>query len=118
VFVNDVYYSYSTDNGSSWSPNMRISDESSNRKIGSWWSRCPPGPLPFSFFVALATPDVVNATKNEKGGRPFSALGGGRLLMMLVSHVAPPSPDLNMNRSDGGSGASSGPPTGASLVKA
>ena len=36
LFVNDVYYAYSTDNGSTWSDNMRVSDVSSDRKIGTW----------------------------------------------------------------------------------
>lgn len=36
LFVNDVYYAYSTDNGATWSENVRISDRSSNRKIGTW----------------------------------------------------------------------------------
>ncbi|MGI9156960.1 MAG: hypothetical protein ACR2FG_10030 [Marmoricola sp.] len=34
VTSNDVYYAYSTDNGSSWSKNVRISDQSIDRKLG------------------------------------------------------------------------------------
>ncbi|MGH9285840.1 MAG: hypothetical protein ACRD0M_09240, partial [Acidimicrobiales bacterium] len=36
TYSNDVYYTYSTDNGLSWSRNVRISDRSINRKIGPW----------------------------------------------------------------------------------
>ncbi|HEX2063782.1 MAG TPA: sialidase family protein, partial [Acidimicrobiales bacterium] len=46
-FANDVYYSYSEDNGLTWSRNIRISDRSVNRKIGVWSNgadiRQPPG---------------------------------------------------------------------------
>lgn len=31
---NDVYYAYSTDNGRSWSKNLRITDQSIDRKVG------------------------------------------------------------------------------------
>jgi hypothetical protein len=33
-FANDVYYSYSTDNGATWSPNSRATDQLVNRNIG------------------------------------------------------------------------------------
>lgn len=33
---NDVYYSYSTDNGQTWSPNIRVTDRIINREIGVW----------------------------------------------------------------------------------
>ncbi|MDP9023595.1 MAG: glycoside hydrolase [Actinomycetota bacterium] len=32
----DVYYSYSTDGGQTWAPNMRITDRIINREIGVW----------------------------------------------------------------------------------
>lgn len=62
LFVNDVYYSYSTDNGSSWSPNMRISDESSDRKIGTWSNgfdmRAPVGIGSTNAFTLLGWDDT------------------------------------------------------------
>lgn len=33
---NDVYYTYSTDNGATWSANMRITDQSVDRRFGTW----------------------------------------------------------------------------------
>ncbi len=33
---NDVYYSYSTDDGRTWSANKRITDQSVDRKVGVW----------------------------------------------------------------------------------
>ena len=45
-YANDVYYGYSTDNGSTWSPNFRVTDQSIDRKIGTWSNnfdyRAPP----------------------------------------------------------------------------
>jgi hypothetical protein len=47
LFANDVYYSYSTDNGVSWSKNERVTDQLIRRKIGVWSNgfdqRQPPG---------------------------------------------------------------------------
>lgn len=47
LFANDVYYSYSTDNGLTWSVNQRITDQLIRRKIGVWSNgydqRQPPG---------------------------------------------------------------------------
>ncbi|MGH9267045.1 MAG: sialidase family protein, partial [Acidimicrobiales bacterium] len=46
-FVNDVYAAYSTDNGSTWSANLRLSDQSVDRRLGVWSNgydiRQPPG---------------------------------------------------------------------------
>lgn len=36
LYANDVYYAYSTDNGQSWSDNLRITDRSVNRILGPW----------------------------------------------------------------------------------
>lgn len=47
LFANDVYYSYSTDNGLNWSVNERVTDRLIRRKIGVWSNgfdqRQPPG---------------------------------------------------------------------------
>jgi hypothetical protein len=34
--LNDVYFTYSTDGGTSFAPNMRVSDRSADRSIGVW----------------------------------------------------------------------------------
>ena len=36
LFANDVYYSYSTDNGVTWSKNERVTDQLIRRKLGVW----------------------------------------------------------------------------------
>ena len=47
LFANDVYYSYSMDNGGTWSANERVTDQLIRRKIGVWSNgfdqRQPPG---------------------------------------------------------------------------
>ena len=47
TFVNDVYASFSTDNGETWSKNVRVTDRSIDRKLGVWTNgfdiRQPPG---------------------------------------------------------------------------
>jgi hypothetical protein len=47
LFATDVYYSYSTDNGVTWSTNERVTDQLIRRKIGVWSNgydqRQPPG---------------------------------------------------------------------------
>ena len=46
LYANDVYYAYSTDNGSTWSRNFRVTDQSIDRKVGTWSNnfdyRAPP----------------------------------------------------------------------------
>lgn len=46
LYANDVYYSYSYDNGDTWSPNFRVTDRSIDRKVGTWSNnfdyRAPP----------------------------------------------------------------------------
>ena len=36
IRANDVYYAYSTDNGSTWSKNVRVTDQSIDRRLGVW----------------------------------------------------------------------------------
>lgn len=36
AFLNDVYLASSSDNGRTWSPNVRVSDRAIDRKIGPW----------------------------------------------------------------------------------
>jgi hypothetical protein len=36
IRANDVYYSYSVDDGKTWSANRRVTDQSVDRKIGVW----------------------------------------------------------------------------------
>lgn len=36
AYANDVYYTYSDDGGDSWSANVRVTDQSIDRRIGYW----------------------------------------------------------------------------------
>jgi hypothetical protein len=36
IRANDVYYSYSTDSGSTWSKNIRVTDQTIDRRLGVW----------------------------------------------------------------------------------
>jgi hypothetical protein len=61
---NDVYYTTSSDNGSTWSKNMRITDMSIDRKIGVFANNAdvnaPPGLAATSAFTVVAWDDTRN----------------------------------------------------------
>ena len=63
--LNDVYHSVSNDNGQTWSPNRRITDQSINRKYGSWSTgfdmRQPPGIASTNDFTLIAWDDTRDA---------------------------------------------------------
>jgi len=46
IYASDVYYVYSFDNGATWSRNFRVTEQSINRKVGTWSNnfdyRAPP----------------------------------------------------------------------------
>jgi hypothetical protein len=46
LYASDVYYAYSSDNGATWSPNLRVTEASIDRKVGTWSNnfdyRAPP----------------------------------------------------------------------------
>ncbi|MCA1674402.1 MAG: glycoside hydrolase [Actinobacteria bacterium] len=76
--ANDVYYTYSTDNGVTWAKNIRITDQSVNRKIGVWGNNfnvdSQPG-LASTGRVALIGWDD---TRNTDTSAPVNTqLGGG-----------------------------------------
>ncbi len=62
TYVNDVYYTSSTDNGATWTKNVRVTDRSINRKIGTWSNnfdmRQPPGIASTDAFALLAWDDT------------------------------------------------------------
>jgi hypothetical protein len=64
TYSNDVYYSSSTDNGATWSKNVKVSDRSINRKIGPWSNgfdeRQPPGIAATDAYTVLAWDDTRN----------------------------------------------------------
>ena len=61
---NDVYYTYSTDNGTTWSKNIRITDQSIDRKIGVFANNAdvnaPPGLAATSAFTVVGWDDTRN----------------------------------------------------------
>lgn len=78
IYSNDVYYASSTDNGTSWGKNIRVTDRTIDRRIGVWGFNfdmsAPPGLASTDAFAMLAWDDTRNADANK----PDSfALGGG-----------------------------------------
>ena len=86
-FTNDVYYSYSEDNGRTWSKNYRITDRSIDRRIGIWSNgydmRTPIGIGSTNDLATLVWDDTRNSIQVGDGQDvfagivQFSAIGGG-----------------------------------------
>jgi hypothetical protein len=131
LFANDVYYSYSTDNGATWSANQRVTDQLIRRKIGVWSNgydqRQPPGVASsdeLAVFVWDDTRDGDELTQTQdifSAAAQFQAVGsstssawwyaagaaGGLALVGLVLLVA------SARRRDGPGGEVAGPPAEA-----
>ena len=63
AIATDVYYSYSTDNGNTWSKNTRITDRSVSRRIGVWTGadiRQPPGVASLREYAIIGWDDTRN----------------------------------------------------------
>jgi hypothetical protein len=86
-YVNDVYYTYSLDNGKTFAKNIRITDRSINRKIGPWSNgfdmRQPVGIASTDKFTVFAWDDTRNGNTDTQSQDMYSsivqfqALGGG-----------------------------------------
>ena len=93
---NDVYYSYSEDNGNTFSPNRRVTDRTIDRRIGVWAYNfdmsSPPGLASTNAYAVFAWDDTRNtenfnyAVGAETGGGvqdvysaavQFEAVGAG-----------------------------------------
>lgn len=84
-FVNDVYMATSEDNGRTWGPNLRVTDQSINRKLGVWSNgydiRQPPGLAATDAITVVAWDDTRLATPVTEGqdifvrGVQYKALG-------------------------------------------
>jgi hypothetical protein len=76
---NDVYYTYSNDAGSTWSKNIRITDQTVDRKLGVWGNNfdmsSPPGVASTNDFALFGWDD----TRNSDVSSPASAGFGGGL---------------------------------------
>ncbi|MDP9442037.1 MAG: glycoside hydrolase [Actinomycetota bacterium] len=87
LYVNDVYYTYSSDNGLTWSSNLRVTDRSINRRIGPWSNnfdmRQPPGVSSTNEVAVFAWDDTREGDEVGQGQDIFStagqfkAIGGG-----------------------------------------
>ncbi len=61
AIATDVYYTFSTDNGDTWSKNTRLTDRSVNRRIGVWTGadiRQPPGVASLKEFAIVGWDDT------------------------------------------------------------
>ena len=78
---NDVYYSYSTDEGRTWSANRRITDQSVDRRIGVWGANydinSPPAVTATSAFALFGWDDSRNS--REAYDIPVNGETGGGL---------------------------------------
>ena len=61
AIATDVYYSFSQDNGDTWSKNIRLTDRSVSRRIGVWTGadiRQPPGVASLKEFAVVGWDDT------------------------------------------------------------
>lgn len=76
--ANDVYMTTSNDNGATWSKNLRVTDQSIDRRIGVWSTNfditSPPGLAPAKEYTMLAWDDTRNT---DRSAPDATALGGG-----------------------------------------
>jgi hypothetical protein len=75
---NDVYYTYSENNGKTWAKNVRITDQSINRQYGVWGvnfdQSTPVGMASTNAYTVFAWDDTRNTDPNFADNR---TVGGG-----------------------------------------
>jgi hypothetical protein len=78
LFTNDVYYSYSTDNGATWSKNVQVNDRTIDRRIGVWSNgydmRQPVGVVSTDKLAVMAWDDTRNADVVTQGQDVYAGL--------------------------------------------
>lgn len=76
-FVNDVYLASTSDNGQSWSPNVRVTDRSIDRGSGVWYGnadiRQPPGLAATNAYTLIAWDDTRGEVAASDGQDIYSA---------------------------------------------
>lgn len=87
VFANDVYMTSSEDDGATWSKNLRVTDQSINRRIGPWFGnadiRQAPGLVARDEFTLVVWDDTRNGDEQTHtqdlyaSTVQYEALGGG-----------------------------------------
>src|SRR5204862_6846070 len=69
AFGNDIYATYSNDNGNTWSKNVRISEQSTYRRMGVWSNgsdmRAPPGVASTNELTIFAWDDTRQGTPDN-----------------------------------------------------
>ena len=86
-FTNDVYATWSTDNGQTWAPNQKITDQPINRRLGVWSNgsdmRGPPAIASTEEYTVFGWDDTRFGTELAPSqdvfarAVQFKALGGG-----------------------------------------
>lgn len=70
-FAHDVFHTASTDNGQTWSKNLRVTDRIVDRRIGVFGNNfdvsAPPGLAVSDDFIVVGWDDTRNATPGELG---------------------------------------------------
>ena len=92
---NDVYYAYSEDDGETWSKNIRVSDQTIDRRFGVWGNNfdqnSPPALASTNQFAFLGWDDTRYSTGEEGQVRLESPVGvqgiGGGVQDIFVSAV-------------------------------
>ena len=76
--ATDAYYTYSTDDGRTWSKNIRVTDQSVDRKLGIWGNNydiaSQPGVASTNAYAVFGWDDTRNSDKTFSDS---SAVGGG-----------------------------------------
>ena len=84
ITSNDVYYTTSSDNGNTWSKNVRITDQTDDRRVGVWLNNfnmsTPPGIISTNAFTLFGWDDTrasdpATITQNQLIGP--QDIGGG-----------------------------------------
>jgi len=77
-FANDVYLTSSQDNGTNWSPNVRVTDRSIGRRIGVWYGnsdiRQAPGMIATKNTTVIAWDDTRNGDETTQSQDIYSAV--------------------------------------------
>ena len=97
TFGNDVYYASSPDNGTTWSKNIRVTDQLIDRRVGVFGNNFdvsgPPGLATSNAFAVFGWDDTRNSQRGELGAGTqdlftaavqYKAVGGGTSVTLKV----------------------------------
>ncbi|MGH9277118.1 MAG: sialidase family protein [Acidimicrobiales bacterium] len=91
-FATDVYLTSSPDNGATWSPNLRVTDRSVNRRIGVWYGnsdiRQPPGIVATDQFTVVGWDDTRNGDETTQTQDIYTSMVQYELLGSGTSSAA------------------------------